>query len=140
MNMRDHHCDWLDNCIGERNAGAFIAFLVLFNSTGWMAVIDVSKAFLVGSAEIQEQSGASVYYVLWAFLLAGIAASCMFTAVLVATVDFWSRGYTQNELSRQDKAMEVMYLRPPKPVPNLYDEGRCLANMYSIACSSQRSG
>ena len=118
VSMRDHHCVWLDNCIGERNAGVFLAFLILFNSTGWMGVIDVSRAFMIGAEEIQQRSGIVVYYVLWAFLLAGIAASGAFTATLVATLQYWSGGYTQNELVRRDQAMTVLYLRPPKPHPH----------------------
>jgi hypothetical protein len=133
VTLRDHHCVWLDNCIGERNSGAFVAFLVLFNCTGWMAVIDVSKAFMVGTVEIQEKSGMVIFYVLWAFLLMGIAASCMFSNVFLATLYYWSRGYTQNELVRNDQAMEVLYLRPPKSRSNPHDTGRCVGNICSIA-------
>lgn len=139
VSMRDHHCVWLDNCIGERNAGAFLAFLVLFNSTGWMGVVDVSIAFMIGAEEIQERSGMMVYYVLWAFLLVGIAASCAFTGTLAATVQYWSGGYTQNELRRRDQAMTVLYLRPAKPRPHPHDNGHCWANVCSIACSSLAS-
>lgn len=140
VSMRDHHCDWLDNCIGERNAGAFAAFLMLFISTGWMGVIDISKAFMVGAEEIQEKSGMVVYCVLWAFLLAGIAASCAFTGTFVITLQFWSNGFTQNELTRRDQAMKVLYLRPPKPRSHPYDKGQCWANICSIACSSLTGG
>lgn len=140
VSMRDHHCVWLDNCIGERNAAAFTAFLILFVSTGWMAVIDVCKAFAVGAEEIQQKSGWVVYYVLWAFFLAGIAASCLFSGTLCGTVHIWASGATQNELSRRDQALQVLYLRPPRPKPHPYDKGTCCANICSIACSRLASG
>ena len=74
--VRDHHCIWLDNCVGEANALAFFAFLMLFTCTGWMAVCDICKAFWVGTEEIQEKSGMAIYWLLWLLFLVGGTAVC----------------------------------------------------------------
>lgn len=72
--MRDHHCIWLDNCIGEANALPFFGFLALFTGTGWMAICDISTAFWVGTEEIQEKSGMVIYWLLWMLFLVGGSA------------------------------------------------------------------
>jgi hypothetical protein len=82
--VRDHHCVWLDNCVGEGNALAFFSFLALFNSTGWMAILNLRKAFWVGTAEIQEKSGMTIYWLLWGLFVVGGAAVCGKVSCLLA--------------------------------------------------------
>lgn len=35
--MYDHHCYWINNCVGKRNLRRFITFIVLFQLYLWYA-------------------------------------------------------------------------------------------------------
>lgn len=41
----DHHCDWIDNCIGQFNSKVYLHFLVNFAIQSLLTIINVLSRF-----------------------------------------------------------------------------------------------
>ena len=97
-------------------------------------------AFWRAGPLIRQRSGVACYVLLMLMALLGSGAAWAFGRTLRHTLGNWQRGSTSNEHVRDEDALGVLYLRPPKPgrggggPADLRDRGSCCANLMSIVC------
>ena len=55
VQLRDHHCPYIDNCVGKANLASFTFFVLCFDVLVWCEVADMSWALNNVYAEVFDQ-------------------------------------------------------------------------------------
>ena len=65
----DHHCNWIDNCIGEKNIGRFIFFILIVITNLIFSYYIAFKAFL-SKEKIKSNDDNTTFFVFsWIYIL-----------------------------------------------------------------------
>ncbi|KAI7890178.1 DHHC palmitoyltransferase-domain-containing protein [Mucor mucedo] len=136
VEFEDHHCAWLNNCIGKRNYRSFFTFIVSAASS-CIFVIACSTYQLLWSANLPQHHGfrdvfldAPVSFVL--------AIYCFILLWLVGGLTLYHcslilRGVTTHEQIRA----EIIKAKYPELPINPYNRMNPLKNMFQILCQPQ---
>lgn len=126
--VKDHHCDLIQNCIGQRNFKNYFWFLVFLslNSAHSLAqnladVFDRSangQAFVEDSLQVPRTFGAL-------FLAIPLSAVCFIVAVIAVVANFGRARKNLTKREVEDKSLEI-YLANP------FDLGCSSANFNSL--------
>jgi hypothetical protein len=80
VNKFDHHCQWVNNCIGAKNLGLFYLFLWLIWLSIVMAVIVTCEVYVYGS-EASGTSGVPYSFSIFVAAVVGLIAVFAFFPV-----------------------------------------------------------
>jgi hypothetical protein len=89
----DHHCKWLNNCVGENNLKPFTGFLII--SLG-----DLFIAFLMGQNFLETSSGEISLNSIFLFM---ILALCAMMIVLISPITFLQVTNSINATTTSDR-------------------------------------
>ena len=130
----DHHCPWINSCIGGRNLGVFYCFLIVT-----MAFISDS-AWICASYVIEVLSQEALVLDLHFFLACvwALVPICFFFPLLllitVQTRNFMSNTTTNERYSRRVEANKIERTDSDEQV----DRSNIAKNIWEMCCNSQR--
>ena len=65
----DHHCNWIDNCIGEKNIGRFIFFILMIISNLIFSYFIAFEAFLFIEKTMPPEENTTYFVFSWIYIL-----------------------------------------------------------------------
>ena len=69
INGFDHHCNWIDNCIGEKNIGRFIFFILMIISNLIFSYYIAFEAFLFIEKTMPPEENTTYFVFSWIYIL-----------------------------------------------------------------------
>ncbi|CAO3673338.1 unnamed protein product [Rhizopus stolonifer] len=136
VEYEDHHCIWLNNCIGKRNYRPFFTFI--FTCVILCVFIIASDIYhLVSIANenpekdfgfVVSQSPVSLLLIIYCFLLA-----CLVGGLTIYHCILIIRGVTTHEQLQSD----ILKLKYPNLGANPYNKNRAFRNMAQVLCQPQ---
>jgi len=132
IRLRDHHCVWINTCVGSHNHHAFVIFVAGFG----LLAFSYSATMCIATAAAQHQDVSTHLFMtlhsgrltrpLKGVFYAWIGGMCA-TSLLVGQVRNISVGLTTHERKRLDRAGWTGGADSPQR-PHPFDNGGCLAN------------
>ncbi|XP_004345141.1 hypothetical protein CAOG_06392 [Capsaspora owczarzaki ATCC 30864] len=148
VSMFDHHCPWLNNCVGKNNRAAFMRLLLAFTTSAICLLICTFNFIQLATAEIIPWShpfmwtfskmlmAAQQEPVLFFLFLYTLSGVCFGATILLQGIWLASNGLTINE---QQNWQRYEWLKDDNgDYYNKYDRGRLrnLADAFGISVSS----
>ena len=137
----DHHCPWINNCIGKHNIGRFILFLVLlFFALNWILVISIHFILQLNNDEndtlgifsirpfVKETPAIMYAFVIISILLFIIFAVPLLLLIIVQVLNLY---YGKTTYERLSKANQSLLTR---------SEQQFMGNNSGLSARSQRKG
>jgi len=134
----DHHCPWVDNCVGDGNYKYFVSLLFVEQIAMLSFIVSAVVYYVRFFSRSENQSNVNI---IDAFVLLLVAMHCIATIAtsvfvamqLVTHIELITRGTTMNEVINM---LRYRYFRDQKGnVRNPFDNG-CLRNWYIFCCEA----
>lgn len=120
IEVHDHHCPWVGNCVGKRNHKYFASF-ILYASVHAIFTVATGLVSLIGQYEYKYQDGTIMLINFPCWIMTIYGAMMIFAMFPFASYHFWllATGRTTNEEVRG---------RYDRWKGNPFDRGSCAAN------------
>lgn len=130
----DHHCPWINNCIGAQNLGLFYCYLqVTFFFLIYTGYICINSIILILQSEKEETWFNLTITIAWAIIPCSFLIP-LFLLLWVQTKNFLSNTTTNERYSRRVEATAVERTDSDSQV----DRSNVLKNIWQMCCNTVR--
>lgn len=130
VDKMDHHCIWINNCVGYKNYGYFIKFLI----GGLMSGIFLIANCSIHVSRIHHASNAPVAILLVVY---GCLVLLYPMLLLIYHIMLCSTAQTTREYLKRDDKKKVLstVLVIDRSAANVWDQGNLLRNLVTAICA-----
>ena len=100
----DHHCLWINNCIGAANAAWFRLWLLLFPLTITVSLWGAGIIFWAQSGKLRESFSTSFLTLSAVLWMIGFVANVLVIIIGLQQFVYWAQGVTQFETIKKNRA------------------------------------